>query len=328
MIDSVSHISNKQKPDKKICANQFKYEFVNNPSIVMIGRRGCGKSWMTRSIMYELYNNNQIDEFIVIAPSDKMRNFYAEFLPTVHYEYKSEIIQEILQVQKKRFETYRSDQSKVKKVMVIFDDVFWQKGSLMKDSNLQELLFNNRQYKISYVLSMQFSIGIRPELRSNFDYIFLFMDDSISNIKRLYDHYTGTLAGTFDIFRQTFQNLTMNYGSMVIINRGNTKCYTDKIFQCKSKDIVDKYKLPSVKLEYDEEIKSSVKNDIRRLGENSTKDLTINSCNKKMDLLMKIVECNNVIATNIIVNNINNNFVCDILLKITESNNYIAKLLE
>ena len=65
---------------------------------------------------------------------------------------------------------------------------------------------------------MQYSLGIQPELRSNFDFVFLLGEDFINNRKKLYEHYAGMFP-TRDIFEQVFLQVTDNYGCMVINNR-------------------------------------------------------------------------------------------------------------
>ena len=76
---------------------------------------------------------------------------------------------------------------------------------------------------------MQYSMGIPPEMRSNFDYIFLLAEDFISNRKRLYEHYAGMFPN-FDIFQQVFTEVTENFGCMVINNRIHSKKIEDKVF--------------------------------------------------------------------------------------------------
>jgi hypothetical protein len=78
------------------------------------------------------------------------------------------------------------------------------------------------------------AMGIPPEYRSNFDYIFLLAEDTISNRKRLYEHYAGMFP-TFDIFQQVFTDITEDYGMMVINNRIHSKNITDKVFWYKAK---------------------------------------------------------------------------------------------
>src|SRR5665647_150559 len=95
------------------------------------------------------------------------------------------------------------------------DDCLASKGSWMRDEKIKEIFMNGRHYKIMYILTMQFPLGIQPELRANFDYIFLLADDQQSNIKRMYDHYAGMFP-TLDAFRQVFHQLTSNYGLSLI----------------------------------------------------------------------------------------------------------------
>jgi hypothetical protein len=73
-------------------------------------------------------------------------------------------------------------------------------------------------------------------MRSNFDYIFLLAEDTISNRKRLYEHYAGMFP-TFDIFQQVFSDITENYGIMVINNRVHSKNLTDKVFWYRAKTV-------------------------------------------------------------------------------------------
>lgn len=83
---------------------------------------------------------------------------------------------------------------------------------------------------------MQYAMGIPPEYRSNFDYIFLLAEDVISNRKRLFDHYAGMFP-SFDIFQQVFTDITENYGVMVIDNRVHSKNITDKVYWYKAKNV-------------------------------------------------------------------------------------------
>ena len=46
-----------------------------------------------------------------------------------------------------------------------------------KDPLIYELMYNGRHYKILFMLTMQTPLGIKPDLRSNFDYFFLLATD-------------------------------------------------------------------------------------------------------------------------------------------------------
>lgn len=222
--------------NKSLPIKEFKLESMcENPAIVMIAKRASGKSWVCRSILKHF---RDIPVGIIIAPTEKMANppFYSDFFPDsyIHYEYKSETIEKLLvrqdiMIEKKMDREHEGKRGVDPRGFILMDDCLSKKGSWMKDQPIMELLFNGRHYQLMYMLTMQFPLGITPELRCNFDYIFLLKDDFYSNLKRLYDHYAGMFP-TFDSFRLVFKELTSNFGSMVIVNRGACDNFLDKIF--------------------------------------------------------------------------------------------------
>jgi hypothetical protein len=227
--------------NKSLSIKEFLLEtMVENPAIVMIAKRASGKSWVCRAILKHF---KDIPVGIIIAPTERMANppFYSDFFPDsyIHYEYKSETIEKLLYRQDIMIEKQMEYQKKGSDIdprgFILMDDCLSKKGSWMKDQPIMELLFNGRHYRLMYLLTMQFPLGITPELRCNFDYIFLLAEDFYSNLKRLYDHYAGMFP-TFDSFRQIFKELTADYGSMVIVNRGTRNSFLEKIFWFKAEN--------------------------------------------------------------------------------------------
>ncbi len=215
----------------------FKLEwFCDNPSICMIAKRASGKSYVCRAIIKHF---SYIPGGIIISKTEKMNCFYGKFFPDtyIHYEYKSEILENLLIRQDVLIEKCKEKYKKGKKVdprtFLVMDDCLASKGTWMNDGPILEIFYNGRHYQILFILTMQFPLGIRPELRCNFDYIFLLAEDFYSNQKRLYDHYAGMFP-SFDFFRQVFLQVTDEYGCMVIVNRGVRKELIDKIFHYKA----------------------------------------------------------------------------------------------
>lgn len=287
--------------------------FVSDPAIIMIAKRGSGKSWVVRAVI-EYFRD--IPAGLIIAPTDRMNCFYGNFFPDtyIHYEYKSEIIERVLSRQQAIIDKEKEKNAQNKNIdtrcFVIMDDCLGQKGSWVRDKPIQELLYNGRHYKIMYILTMQFPLGITPELRSNFDYIFLLADDYISNLKRMYDHYAGMFP-SFDSFRQVFAQLTEDYGAMVIVNRGARKSLFEKIFWYKAPDLTTMYGNIGC-------------NQFREFHKNNYDDYWKNKKNKfNVDeyLLRKKKNKSNVVVEKIkddLNNNITNN---DILYKKKKRNN-------
>lgn len=213
-------------------------DMVDHCTIAMIAKRASGKSYLTKEI---LYHKRSIPSAIAISRTEKLNKFYTEFIPEtfIYSEYESEVLSRIYERQsimnqenKKRTDAGKKE--KDDRLMLIMDDCMSSKGTWLKDPNILELFFNGRHHHLSFILTMQFSLGIPPELRSNFDYIFLLAEDITSNRKRLYEHYAGMFP-TFDIFQQVFSELTEDYGCMVINNRIHSKNIADKVFWYKAK---------------------------------------------------------------------------------------------
>ena len=212
---------------------------VEHTTIAMIAKRGSGKSWLVREIMY---NKRKIPSAIVVSQTEKLNCFYGDHIPDlyIYNKFDTKILNKIYSRQGRLADKNKLKRKEGKKeiddrVLLIMDDCMSSKGSWIKDDNILELFFNGRHHHISFILTMQFSLGIPPELRSNFDYIFLLGEDFMSNKKRLYDHYAGMFPN-FEMFSQVFNNVTDNFGCMVIDNRTKSKKIEDKVFWYRAKD--------------------------------------------------------------------------------------------
>jgi hypothetical protein len=216
-------------------------EMCENPSILMIAKRGSGKSWVTKAVLYKFH---KIPVGVIISPTEKDNPFFSDFFPNsyIYYKYESHIIKKILIRQKMMLKKSREHRDKGKfvdpRAVVVMDDCLADKGSWARDPPIMDLLFNGRHRQITYILTMQYPLGIKPELRSNFDYVFLLAEDYISNMKKLYDHYAGMFPD-FNSFREVFRQLTSDFGAMVIKNRGARANLFDKIAFYKAPDLKD-----------------------------------------------------------------------------------------
>ncbi len=232
----------------KLQIKRFDLESVgDHVTICLCAKRNSGKSYLTKEI---LYHKRDIPTAVAISKTEKLNRFYGDFIPDsyIYSSYDSEILSKIYERQGKMNEDNkkRVNEGKSQKddrLILIMDDCMSSKGTWLKDPNILELFFNGRHHHLSFILTMQFSLGIPPELRSNFDYIFLLAEDFTSNRKRLYDHYAGMFA-TFDIFQQVFSTLTENFSCMVINNRIHTANITDKVFWYKAREVPE-FKLGS-----------------------------------------------------------------------------------
>ena len=208
-----------------------------HPRIVMIAPSGSGKSWIVRNILYEM---RDIPCGTVIAPTDKMNKFFDDFMPAsfIHHEFKPNIIPKILYRQKKILEKNEYRKKAQKKLIdprtyLVMDDCMASKHLWLKDPNILEIMNQGRHFKLTFILTMQYCLGIQPELRTQFNYIFLLGEDNAASRKKLWEHWAGVFP-KFDLFEQVFLQVTNNYGCMVINNRIKTIDITKKVFWYKA----------------------------------------------------------------------------------------------
>uniref|UniRef100_A0A6C0J7U4 Packaging ATPase n=1 Tax=viral metagenome TaxID=1070528 RepID=A0A6C0J7U4_9ZZZZ len=214
-------------------------EMPDNVTIAMIAKRASGKSYLTREI---LFHKKEIPTAMAISKTEKLNKFYGEFIPDIYIynNYSTGILNRLYSRQSKMSEDNNIRKKEGKKlkddrVILIMDDCMSSKGTWVKEEQILELFFNGRHHHLSFILTMQYAIGIPPEMRSNFDFIFLLAEDFISNRKRLYDHYAGMFP-SFDVFQQVFTQVTADYGCMVINNRVHSTDVTKKVFWYKAKE--------------------------------------------------------------------------------------------
>ena len=211
---------------------------AKDPSIVMIAKRGSGKSFITRDI---IYHYRHIPGGVVISPTDKMNSFFKYFFPDlyIHYNITEILLKKILVRQSIMIEKEKEKKRAGKKVdpsgILIMDDCLARKKSWAKDENIMEILMNGRHYRLTYILTMQTPLGITPDLRLNFDYIFLLKEDSTINKKKLWDNY-ASMFPSLQAFEKVFAKCTEDYRSMVIDNRKPSDNIQDKVFWFKAKN--------------------------------------------------------------------------------------------
>jgi len=213
-----------------------------NPRICIIAKSNSGKSWVIREVMKKI---NDIPAGVIIAPTDRLNKFYDTIFPSsfIHHDYKPEIMSRLLARQDKIIEKNNKRKAEGKKaldtrVLFIMDDCMSAKKQWAEDPNFLSIMNEGRHRHITYILSMQYSLGILPEYRSQFNFIFLLAEDIRMNRKKLYEHYAGMFP-SFELFESVFLQMTQNYGCMVIDNSSRSIDLKERIFYFKSHEVKD-----------------------------------------------------------------------------------------
>jgi hypothetical protein len=215
----------------------FKPSENKGPVVVLIGRRDTGKSFLVRDL---LYNHQDIPIGTVISGTEAGNGFYSSHIPKlfIHDEYNSAIIENVLKRQrtvlkqvKKEMENYKRSTIDPR-AFVILDDCLYD-NTWTKDKMMRLLFMNGRHWKIMLIITMQYPLGIPPNLRTNIDYVFILREPYIANRKRIWENYAGMFP-TFESFSQVMDQCTENYECLVINNNAKSNKLTDQIFWYKA----------------------------------------------------------------------------------------------
>ena len=220
----------------------FKPDENAGPVIVLIGRRDTGKSFLVRDL---LYYHQDIPIGTVISGTEAGNGFYANHVPKlfIHEEYNTAIIENILKRQRAVLKEIKREQEIYRKsnidprAFVILDDCLFD-STWTKDKVMRLLFMNGRHWKIMLIITMQYPLGIPPNLRTNIDYVFILREPYISNRRRIYENYAGMFP-TFESFCQVMDQCTENFECLVIKNCAKTNKLQEQIFWYKAESHKD-----------------------------------------------------------------------------------------
>ena len=207
-------------------------QITHDKTVVLIGKRDTGKSFLCKDI---LYHHRNVPAGSVISGTEAANEFYSNMVPPIfiHEEYQPVIIENLLKRQKQLI-IERKTGGKVidPRAFLILDDCLYD-NSWVKDTNVRSLFMNGRHYHILFILTMQYALGIPPNLRTNIDFVFILRENYVSNRKRLYEHYAGMFP-TFEMFCQVMDQCTENYECLVVNNNAKSNQLSDQVFWYKA----------------------------------------------------------------------------------------------
>ena len=111
------------------------------------------------------------------------------------------------------------------------------------DKNIRSLFMNGRWLKVFFIITMQYPLGIPPNLRTNIDYVFILREPYMTNRKRIWENY-ASMFPTLESFCSVMDQTTENYECLVINNNAKSNKLHDQIFWYKAETRPD-FKLGS-----------------------------------------------------------------------------------
>lgn len=223
-----------KKGELSFAFKKFNLQSMEQNSVIMAcARRKSGKSVLIREI---LYNLRDIPMGYVVSGTEEANCFFGDFVPSIFIKtkYSSELIRNLVERQKDKIKQYKKDPSVDPRAFLIFDDCLHDKA-WVKDEWIRQIFFNGRHYFITFIFTMQYPVGIPPHLRGNIDYVFLLSEPRQQMKKKLYDCYAD-MFGSFEVFSQTLEQVTENYGVLCLHNSSKSHKLNDVVFWYRAKD--------------------------------------------------------------------------------------------
>lgn len=232
---------------KKIHLYEFNMNKIPQKSVILfLGKRNTGKSWCIREY---LYHNQDIPVAICISPTEPANKFFQQFVPRrfIHHRFDTKIIDNFIRRQKDVTEKSAYDSSIDPRAALILDDCAYtgafKNGTRKKKTSnddeedpLSYLYFNGRHINTApLIVSMQYINSMQPAFRNNTDYIFAMRDNNYQTKKKLYDAYAASFFPKFDVFCQVYDQVTEDYGCMVMDMSTKSCKLEDQVFWFKAK---------------------------------------------------------------------------------------------
>jgi hypothetical protein len=193
-------------------------------TIVAIGKRRTGKSWIFRDLMYHM--KDKISAGIVISQTDDLNKFWRQYIPAkyIYPKYEPEILDTVFKRQKAILnDAGLTEEQKEKQApfFVLLDDVISDQR-LKYDSNLMELFVAGRHYKLFVLITTQYAKAITPTIRGNTDYCFMLKCFQKVQRECLWENFADFL--TRDAFNQILEAYTEDNEALVVNTCPESDC--------------------------------------------------------------------------------------------------------
>jgi len=222
-------------------------EMKSHSNILIIGRRGTGKTFLTTDILFHI--NKYISKGCIMSATDSRH--YANIIPPPcnYDEYNSNIIEKIT---KDKFETNKNicsinnnndnnNDNDTNSFLVLdncLNDYDW------RAKYLRFLLMNSENYKHTMIVTQSHPFGLSGLTQKNrelFDYIFVLRERNERMRNKMYESFVDNLALSFESFCQIMDQTTENYECLVIDNTSVSYNIQKKIFWYKASEHKDFY---------------------------------------------------------------------------------------
>jgi hypothetical protein len=207
--------------------------------IVLIGKKDTGKSFLVKDILANTQSCFPIGT--VISGTEVANPFFQDMVPSklIHDKYKPDIVMNAIKRQlsikqtREHEKRSRGGHSNLDpRAFLILDDCLYD-ASWIREESTRYVFMNGRHIDMVTLITMQYPLGVTPNLRTNIDFVFILRETGIGNRRRIYENFAGMFP-TFEMFCQFMDQCTENYECLVICNGVQSNKLEDQVFWYKA----------------------------------------------------------------------------------------------
>ena len=215
------------------------HEMMPNSKIVIIGKPFTGKSTLIRDIVKAFRHIFPVAK--VFSGTEENNHFYSQIFPElfIYPEYDEKEMENFAKRQKLAM---RNNPNNPKGLLVV-DDCS-DDPKFFHRPLFQKFYKNGRQWEMMFILALQYGMDIRPVIRTNIDYVFIFREPNERNRKALYENYAG-IVGSYTDFCDIMDQLTENNTAVVIDNSRQTNVLSECVYYYRARMHDDDFKFGS-----------------------------------------------------------------------------------
>lgn len=197
--------------------------------------RNTGKSTLIADI---LYNKRDIYPCImVMSGTEDSNGFYKKIIPTtfIYNKLQTDRIESWIKRQKLALKHLSNPWS-----ILLLDDCT-DDPKILHTPLFQNIFKNGRQWKCTFILSLQYCMDIRPVIRNNIDGTFILRETNIRSRKLLWENYAGIIPD-FQLFCSILDQVTEEFTALYIHNASKSNNWQDCVFWYKAKPVSEKFR--------------------------------------------------------------------------------------
>jgi hypothetical protein len=230
-----------RKFDINMLKDRCEMDSRKSPMIVIIGKKDTGKSFLVRDILFNTQSCFPVGT--VISGTEVANEFFQHMVPSkfIHDKYRPEIVMNVIKRQMNIKQKRNADKNSRggsstidPRAFLILDDCLYD-ASWIKEESTRYVFMNGRHVDLATMITMQYPLGITPNLRTNVDFVFILRENILGNRRRIYENYAGMFP-TFEMFCSFMDQCTENFECLVICNNVSSNKLDDQVFWYKATD--------------------------------------------------------------------------------------------